>query len=31
MVVDGEYEGQMTTRKVDKLLKSAMRQAGGGG
>lgn len=31
MVLDGEYEGQMTTGKVDKLLKSALRQTGGGG
>ena len=29
VVLDGEYEGQMTTKKVDKLLKHAMRQAGG--
>jgi NADH-quinone oxidoreductase subunit E len=29
VVVDNEYEGQMTTRKVDKLLQRAMRQAGG--
>lgn len=27
VVLDGEYEGQMTTGKVDKLLKRAMRQA----
>jgi NADH:ubiquinone oxidoreductase subunit E len=25
---DDEYEGQMTTKKVDKLLKRAMRQVG---
>ena len=29
VVVDNEYEGQMTTRKVDKLLRSAIREAGG--
>ncbi len=29
VVLDDEYEGQMTTKKVDKLLKRAMRQAGG--
>ena len=29
VVVDNEYEGQMTTRKVDKLLQRAMRQVGG--
>lgn len=29
VVLDDEYEGQMTTGKVDKLLKRAMRQAGG--
>jgi NADH-quinone oxidoreductase subunit E len=29
VVVDNEYEGQMTTRKVDKLLQRATRQAGG--
>jgi NADH-quinone oxidoreductase subunit E len=29
VVVDDEYEGQMTTRKVDKLLQRAMRQVGG--
>lgn len=28
VVLDDEYEGQMTTGKVDKLLKRAMRQAG---
>ncbi len=28
VVLDDEYEGQMTTRKVDKLLKSARHQAG---
>ena len=28
VVLDDEYEGQMTTKKVDKLLKRAMRQAG---
>lgn len=29
VVLDGEYEGQMTTKKVDKLLKRAIPQAGG--
>jgi len=29
VVLDDEYEGQMTTRKVDKLLKRAMHQVGG--
>jgi NADH-quinone oxidoreductase subunit E len=29
VVLDGEYEGQMTARKVDRLLKRAMRRAGG--
>ena len=29
VVLDDEYEGQMTIGKVDKLLKRAMRQAGG--
>jgi NADH-quinone oxidoreductase subunit E len=29
VVLDDEYEGQMTTKKVDKLLKRAMRQVGG--
>jgi NADH-quinone oxidoreductase subunit E len=29
VVLDDEYEGQMTTKKVDKLLKRAVRQAGG--
>ena len=29
VVLDDEYEGQMTTRKVDKLLKHAMHQVGG--
>ena len=29
VVLDDEYEGQMTTRKVDKLLKRAVHQAGG--
>ena len=29
VVLDNEYEGQVTTKKVDKLLKRAMRQAGG--
>ena len=29
VVVDNEYKGQMTTRKVDKLLQRAMRQVGG--
>ena len=29
VVVDDEYEGQMTTKKVDKLLKRAMHQVGG--
>ena len=28
VVLDDEYEGQMTTKKVDKLLKRAMHQAG---
>jgi NADH-quinone oxidoreductase subunit E len=28
VVVDDEYEGQMTTKKVDKLLRRAMRQVG---
>ncbi len=28
VVLDDEYEGQMTTRKVDKLLKRAAHQAG---
>ena len=28
VVLDDEYEGQMTASKVDKLLKRAMRQAG---
>ncbi len=26
VVLDGEYEGQMTTKKVDKLLKRAMKR-----
>ena len=29
VVLDGEYEGQMTTKKVDKLIKRAMHQAAG--
>jgi NADH-quinone oxidoreductase subunit E len=29
VVLDGEYEGQMTIQKVDKLLKRAIRQVGG--
>ena len=29
VVLDDEYEGQMTTKKVDKLLKRAMHQVGG--
>ena len=29
VVLDGDYEGQMTTKKADKLLRRAMRQAGG--
>jgi NADH-quinone oxidoreductase subunit E len=29
VVLDDEYEGQMTTKKVDKLLKRAMHPAGG--
>lgn len=29
VVLDDEYEGQMTTKKVDKLLKRAMQQVGG--
>lgn len=29
VVVDDEYEGQMTPKKVDKLLKRAMREAKG--
>jgi NADH-quinone oxidoreductase subunit E len=29
VVVDNEYEGQMTTRKVDKLLQRALRLVGG--
>jgi NADH-quinone oxidoreductase subunit E len=29
VVLDGEYEGQMTTGKVDKLLKRAMLQVAG--
>ena len=29
VVLDDEYEGQMTTKKADRLLKRAMRQAGG--
>jgi NADH:ubiquinone oxidoreductase subunit E len=29
VVLDDDYEGQMTTKKVDKLLKRAMHQAGG--
>jgi NADH-quinone oxidoreductase subunit E len=29
VVVDDDYEGQMTTRKVDKLIQRAMRQVGG--
>jgi NADH-quinone oxidoreductase subunit E len=29
VVVDNDYEGQMTTRKVDKLIQRAMRQVGG--
>ena len=29
VVLDGEYEGQMTTGKVDRLLKRAMHQAAG--
>jgi NADH-quinone oxidoreductase subunit E len=28
-ILDDEYEGQMTTKKVDKLLKRVMRQPGG--
>jgi NADH-quinone oxidoreductase subunit E len=31
VVLDGEYEGQMTTKKVDKLIKRAMHQAAGEG
>jgi NADH-quinone oxidoreductase subunit E len=31
VVLDGEYEGQMTTKKVDKLMKRAMHQAAGEG
>ena len=31
VVLDGEYEGQMTTKKVDKLMKRAMHQAAGDG
>jgi NADH-quinone oxidoreductase subunit E len=31
VVLDDEYEGQMTTKKVDKLLKRAMHQAAGEG
>lgn len=29
VVLDGEYEGQMTTRKADRLIKRAMRQSAG--
>ena len=29
VVLDDEYEGQMTTKKVDRLLKRAMHQAAG--
>ena len=29
VVLDGEYEGQMTTKKVDKLMKRSMHQAAG--
>ncbi len=29
VVLDGEYEGQMTTRKVDKLIKRATHQSAG--
>ncbi len=29
VVLDGDYEGQMTTRKVDRLLKRAIREVGG--
>lgn len=29
VVLDGDYEGQMTTKKVDRLLQRAMREAGG--
>jgi NADH-quinone oxidoreductase subunit E len=29
VVLDGEYEGQMTTRKVDKLIRRAMHQPAG--
>ena len=29
VVMDGEYEGKMTTRQVDRLLKRAERQSGG--
>lgn len=29
VVLDGEYEGQMTPKKIDRLLKRAMRPAGG--
>jgi NADH-quinone oxidoreductase subunit E len=29
VVLDNEYEGQMTTRKVDKLLQRALRLVGG--
>jgi NADH-quinone oxidoreductase subunit E len=29
VVLDGEYEGQMAPKKIDKLLKRAMRQAEG--
>ena len=29
VVLDGEYEGQMTTKKVDKLIKQAMHKAAG--
>lgn len=31
VVLDGEYEGQMTTKKADKLIKRAMHQAAGEG
>ena len=31
VVLDGDYEGQMTTKKVDKLMKRAMHQAAGEG
>jgi hypothetical protein len=29
MVLDDEYEGQMTPNKADKMLKHAIRQAAG--